>query len=267
MLVELDGQTVFADSGGHSFNPDRPCLVFIHGAQHDHFVWKPLVRWFADSAYAVLAIDLPGHGRSGGVPLRDIEAMADWLQSLLQKVGAGRTAGISLVGHSMGSLVALETAARMPERIQRLIMIGTAIPMRVSPALLQAAQDNEAKAMALVNTWSHSPRALLGACGENGLWLPAMNLRIMERQKPGILFNDLAACNTYTHGFETAKRLNSPITLIAGSQDRMTSINAARKLATQCNAARLVEIPACGHALMAEAPIAVRVAIIEALAN
>jgi pimeloyl-ACP methyl ester carboxylesterase len=267
MQVELNGLPVFIDTGGRDYFPGRPTLVFIHGAQHDHFVWKSLVTRCAGPERNVLAPDLPGHGRSGGAPLPSIEAMADWLVALLAKVGAGGTAQISLAGHSMGSLVAFETAARLPGQISHLIMVGTAIPMPVSPALLDAARNDEPKAMALINRWSHSPLAWRGAQrdgGGHGLWLPALNLRIMERQPPGTLHNDLSACNAYRQG-KTAEQLDCAVTIVAGMADRMTSIKAAHRLIRLIPHARLVELDDVGHALMAEAPVAVCNAIKAAL--
>jgi pimeloyl-ACP methyl ester carboxylesterase len=264
MRFDFGGQPVFADTGGKPFDPALPCLVFIHGAQHDHFVWQQLAARCAATGHAVLALDLPGHGQSGGAPLSSIEAMADWLLALLEKVGARGT--VNLAGHSMGSLVALETASRLPGRIRRLIMLGTAVPMPVAPMLLQAARENEPKAMALINQWSHSRRALLGACGGHGLWLPAINLRIMERQRSGVLHNDLAVCDAYRRGEEAAASLDCPVTLIAGTHDRMTSVKAARRLAARIGErAHLVELAGVGHAIMAEAPAAAFQAIKTAL--
>lgn len=264
MQVELNGTPVFADTGGRDFVASLPTQVFIHGAQHDHFVWKTLVNRCTDPSRNMLAIDLPGHGRSGGPPLPSIEAMADWMTAFLVKVSPGETAPLMLIGHSMGSLVALETVARLPARVRQLFMLGTALPMPVAPALLDAARHDIPKAMALINRWSHSPIALRGGqrggAGQ-GLWLPALNLRIMERQPAGTLFNDLSACNDYRNGLETAARLACAVTLIAGTADRMTSVKSARKLAARLPGATLVEIAGAGHALMAEAPVEVGNAI------
>lgn len=265
MQVALNGLPVFADTGGRAFDPALPALVLIHGAQHDHFVWKPLVTRCARDGLNVLAPDLPGHGKSGGRPLPDIEALAAWLVALLEKLGSGGTAPLTLAGHSMGSLIALEAAARLGGRVRHLVMVGTALPMPVAPVLLDAARADEARAMALINRWSHSPRAARGAVGGHGLWLPAINLRIMERQPPGVLHTDLAACNAYCNGQDTVAGLACPITLVAGTADRMTPVKAARKLAGGLPRARLVEIDAAGHALMAEAPAALGAVIAGAL--
>mgnify|MGYP001026507701 CR=1 FL=1 len=270
MQVELNGLPVFIDTGGRDFIPSLPTLVFLHGAQLDHFVWKPLVSRFAGDGLNVLAPDLPGHGASSGPRLPGIEALADWLVALLMKVSPGGTAPLVLVGHSMGSLIALEAATRLPDCTAHLVMIGTAIPMPVSPTLLEMARNNEAKAMALINRWSHSPAAWRGAQrdgGGHGLWLPGINLRLMERQARGVLLNDLAACNDYRHGKAAAEQIDCPVTIIAGSEDRMTSSKAAHRLVGQIPHARLVELDGVGHALMAEAPRAVGDAIARTIAT
>ena len=101
-----------------------PRVVFVHGALNDHSVWTLLARWFANHGHGVLALDLPGHGRSGGPPLASVEAMADWLLALLDAAGVAAR----LVGHSMGSLIALEAAARAPSAGARLVMVAHRLP-------------------------------------------------------------------------------------------------------------------------------------------
>ena len=133
MKLDVNGREAYAYTGGKPFDAALPCVVFIHGALNDHSVWTLLARWFAHHGYGVLAVDLPGHGRSAGPPLPSVEALADWVLALLDAAGVQQAA---LVGHSMGSLIALEAAARAPERVTRLVMLGTAYPMKVSDALL-----------------------------------------------------------------------------------------------------------------------------------
>ena len=256
--IELNGQAAYAYTGGKPFDAALPCVVFIHGAQNDHSVWGLQSRWFAHHGFGVLAVDLPGHGRSAGKPLPSIEDLADWIELLLEKVGAGDTAkNVSLVGHSMGSLTALECAARHPARIARIALVGTAVPMPVSDALLGAARDKEPKAIGMINTWSHSPRGTVGGNTVPGMWLLGVSRRLMERQQPGVLHNDLAACNAYTHGMDAATALACPALIISGSKDMMTHPKAATKLAAAIKDARSVSLDGAGHALMAEQPDAV----------
>ena len=262
MELEIDGQAAFAYTGGKPFDAALPCVVFIHGAQNDHSVWGLQSRWFAHHGCGVLAVDLPGHGRSAGAPLPSIEDLADWIELLLERVGAGDTANcaaknVTLVGHSMGSLTALECAVRHPARIARIALVGTAVPMPVSDALLGAARDNEAKAIDMINTWSHSPRGTVGGNTVPGMWMLGAAKRLAERQQPGVLHNDLAACNAYANGMAAAAELSCPALIVSGSRDMMTHPKAAAKLAAAIKDVRSVSLDGAGHALMAEQPDAV----------
>ena len=130
MELRVGGESAYAYTGGKAFDPRLPALVFIHGGEQDHSIWILQSRYLAHHGYAVLAVDLPGHGRSGGAPLASIESMAAWIVALLD---AAKVRSAALIGHSMGSLVALECAAKYPDRFGRIALIGTAFPMRVSP--------------------------------------------------------------------------------------------------------------------------------------
>jgi pimeloyl-ACP methyl ester carboxylesterase len=263
MELELQGQPVYAYTGGKPFDTGRPCVVFIHGAQNDHSVWALQSRWFAHHGYSVLAIDLPGHGRSGGAALPSIESLADWIELLLEKVGAGMTASdettanFTLVGHSMGSLTALACAARHPARITRIALVGTAVPMPVSESLLNAARDNEAKAISMINSWSHSPRASIGGNTQPGMWMLGTARRLMQRQPRGVLFNDLSACNAYAQGLDDAATVRCPVLLLSGSRDLMASPKALGALMASLPDCRSVTLNGAGHSLMAEQPDAV----------
>lgn len=258
MQVEIDGHAAYAYTGGKPFDAGLPCVVFIHGAQNDHSVWGLQSRWFAHHGFSVLAVDLPGHGRSAGRPLPTIEDLADWIELLLERCGAGNAGkGASLVGHSMGSLTALECAVRHPARIARIALVGTAVPMPVSDALLTAARDAEPRAIAMINGWSHSPRGTIGGNTVPGMWMTGAAQRLMERQAPGVLHNDLAACNAYAHGMDAAAALACPALIVSGSRDMMTHPKSAAKLAAAIAGSRHVTLAGAGHALMAEQPDAV----------
>ncbi len=254
MKFTVAGQPAYAYTGGKPPVPDAPAIVFLHGAQQDHSCWTLQSRWFAHHGHTVLAPDLPGHGRSDGPPLASIEALADWTAALLDAAGLARA---SLVGHSMGSLIALETALRHPARIERCALLGSALPMPVSDTLLDAARHDEAKAAALINAFSYSPGAQFGGSAVPGLWMTGVNQRLMERQKPGVFHTDLAACNAYARDPASLAGLRCPLLVIAGTRDRMTAPRAARAIADSIPGSRLVNIEGSGHALMAEKPDAV----------
>jgi len=226
-------------------------LVFIHGAQQDSHCWASLTRRLARPDRATWAPDLPGHGHDPSAPLASVEAMAEWLLAILNRQGMARAC---LVGHSLGSLVALAAAARAPERIARLALVGTAVPMPVAARLLESAAATPSRAMVSVNRGSHSVRGWLASPSPVGLWAPAMNLRLMERQRPDCLFVDLAACNAYRDGLAAAAGVRCPVLLVSGSEDRMTPPTATRQLRERLVDVRSVTIPGAGHALMTEAP-------------
>jgi pimeloyl-ACP methyl ester carboxylesterase len=258
MDLDINGQKAYAYTGGKAFDATLPTVVFIHGAQNDHSVWGLQSRWFAHHGFGVLAVDLPGHGRSEGEPLPTIQDLADWIELLLERCGAGAAGkSVTLVGHSMGSLTALECASRHPARIARIVLVGTAVPMPVSNTLLDAAKNDEQRAIAMINTWSHSPHGTIGGNTVPGIWLLGTSRRLMERQLPGVLHNDLSACNAYGHGMEAAAALACPVLIVSGSRDMMTHPKAAAKLAAVIKDVRSVSLEGAGHALMAEQPDAV----------
>jgi pimeloyl-ACP methyl ester carboxylesterase len=226
-------------------------MVFLHGAGFDHTAWLLLVRRFAQSGLSLLAPDLPGHGRSAGAPLRSIAEMADWTAALIAAVGAQRA---SLVGHSMGSLIALETAARHPQAVTALALICPSAKMRVSPHLLNAAESGKRSAIDMVNIWGHGPRAVLGGSHVPGGWMLGAGARVLERAAPGVLHTDLAACNDYKDALTSAAKVKAPTTVVLGERDMMTPAKFGRALAAEIPATRTVTIPRAGHMLMSERP-------------
>lgn len=264
MAITVDGRGVYVYTGGKSLNKTLPAIIFIHGAELDHSCWGLQSRWFANHGYAVLAVDLPGHGRSGGEPLRSIESMANWINALLDCAGIEKA---SLIGHSMGSLAALETAASYPERVTRIALLGNATPMPVSAALLEAAKDDERSAQNMINVWSHSPRGQLGSSAVPGMWLMGMNRRLMERAAPGVLLADLSACNDYQSGLEHAAKVACPALILSGSHDLMAPPKATLALAKELPIATRIVLEGAGHAMMSEQPDAVLDALIAFLAR
>jgi pimeloyl-ACP methyl ester carboxylesterase len=265
MKLHVHGCEAYAYTGGKNFDATLPCIVFIHGALNDHSVWTLLARWFAHHGHAVLAVDLPGHARSAGAPLPDVEAMADWALAVLDAAGIHRAA---LVGHSMGSLIALEAAGRAPQRVTHLAMVGTAYPMKVSDALLITARDAPLKAIDMVNAFSFSSLASKPSYPGPGAWLQggerALKRRLLAGQSEVNLFHhDFSACDRYAGGMKAAAKLQCPVTLILGERDQMTNPKQTRELA-QALKASVVTVTA-GHSLMAEAPDALLSALRGAL--
>jgi pimeloyl-ACP methyl ester carboxylesterase len=249
MKLVVGGNEIYAATGGRTFDPKLPLVVFLHGAGFDHTVWHLLARWFAHRGASVLAPDLPGHGLSAGQPLRTIAAMADWTAALIAAAGA---MGATIFGHSMGSLVALETAARHHSKVTALALICTAAEMRVSQALLDAAKADDHAAIDMVNLWGHGQRASLGGCLAPGVWMLGGGEKVLERAAPGVLHTDLAACNDYKDALSSAAKVKVPVIVVMGERDLMTPAKSGRELAAAISGARAVILPGAGHMLMSE---------------
>lgn len=251
MEICVAGVRVHAGTGGRAFDPELPLVVFLHGAGMDHTVWALPARYFAHRGRAVLAVDLPGHGKSEGQALTSIAAMADWVKALLEALDIGTAA---LAGHSMGALVALETAARHGGRVRALALLGAAPKMPVHPDLLAAAATDDHAAFDLMTAWGFGPAGQLGGARVPGAWLMGGGERLLERVRPGVLHTDLAACNAYADGIAAAAKVTCPTAVIMGAEDRMTPARSGAKLAAAIAGARAFTIPACGHMMLAEKP-------------
>ncbi len=264
MEIVVGGNKTFVATGGRDFDPSKPCIVFIHGAGCDHISWVHQARWFSHHGWSVLAPDLPGHGRSDGTAPTTITAMADWIESLMDAAGVPKAA---VAGHSMGGAIALELAGRENSRVTHLGLIGTAAAIPVGKALLEAAVKTPDAAYDMMTTWAHAPQARIGGCATPGIWLTGTSRRIFDRNAPGVLANDLALCNVWTSGTESAARVACPTAVILGSLDIMTPPKRGAELAALIRGARLTTLPSTGHMIMFEAPDACLDALIALVAE
>jgi pimeloyl-ACP methyl ester carboxylesterase len=266
MNIDLDGHNAYAYTGGRPLDPTLPGVVFVHGALHDHSVWILQSRYLAHHGNAVLAVDLPAHGRSGGAPL-GVAAAGRWLASLVEASGL-RSAAV--VGHSMGSLIALEAAAHLGARASALVMVGTAYPMKVSPKLLELCQRDVLAAIDLVNSLSNSTHAAKPSHPGPGFSIHGGNRALARRMQRGyaagnLFLADFAACDAYAGLDAAAGRVTCPVTLVLGTRDQMTTPQATAPVVAALKP-RVVTLPV-GHNLMAEAPDGVLNAINDALAQ
>ena len=253
MKIHIDGRTAYAYTGGRALDPQRPAVLFVHGALNDHSVWILQSRYLAHHGHAVLAVDLPGHGRSEG-PALDVPQAADWLMNWVQACGLTH---VAVVGHSMGSLIALETAARLGTQASHLFMVGTAYPMKVSDKLLALSLQDPLRAIDLVNALSHAGHAAKPSCPGPGFSIHGGSRALMRRMQQGyahgnLFHTDFSACDRYDGLAQAASAVRCPVTLILGDRDQMTSVKAIAPL-VQAFKPEVVRLPA-GHDLMAEAP-------------
>jgi len=260
MRLDVDGHATYAYIGTRSFDAKKPTMLFVHGAANDHSVWALQSRYFAHHGFGVLAVDLPGHGRSQGAALPSVEALGEWIRQLIDAASIERA---TIVGHSLGALATLQAAARFPDRVERVALLGPAVPMAVSDALLEAARSDPRLAYELIVGWSHSPARLLGGNPFPGMWMPGGALHLMNRTAPGVLHTDLRACADYQRGLDAAAGVSCPALIVLGGADLMAPPKSAQALVQALPQARVVTLAACGHAMMAEQPDAVLEALRE----
>ena len=181
-------KNIYSFSGPEGLKDTKHPIVFIHGTGMDHTVWTLPIRYFLRKDRNVLGIDLPGHGRSKGKLLETIPDMAKWLLGYLDHLKVNE---FSVVGHSMGSLIALETAALAEKRAVNLVMVGTAFPMAVSDVLLDYAKNNKPEAIDILTYMGYSNQARLGRNTNPGMWMTGSTKKLLEKSNEGVIYQDL----------------------------------------------------------------------------
>jgi pimeloyl-ACP methyl ester carboxylesterase len=262
MIVEVAGLDAHAATGGVDPDDDRPAVILVHGAGGDATVWQLQTRYLAHHGLRALAVDLPGHGRSGGEPLTSIGDMAEWLARFAIAAGATPAA---IVGHSMGTFIALELAARHPESVAAVVLLGAADAMPVHPDLLAAAEEDLPSAAALMASWGHAKPAHIGLNPTPGLWMLGGARALVEVGHAGALAADFRACVDYTGATAAAATLTCQVTVGVGLGDKMTPPRATAKLIQQLPDPTVVELADTGHMMMVENPSAVRRLLLAAL--
>nr|WP_315229721.1 alpha/beta hydrolase [uncultured Limnohabitans sp.] len=249
----------YAYTGGKAFDAAKPTIVFIHGVLNDHSVWILQSRYLAHHGFNVLAVDLPGHCRSGGDAPVSVEEAAQFIEALLNAAGVEKAA---LVGHSWGSLIALETAARLKNRITHLALVGTAFPMKVSPALIDASLNAPMKALQMVNVFSRATLAAPPSALGPGTWVYGASMALGRRvlasnTAVNVFHRGFVACDSYANGLTAMDAVTCPVLFLLGATDQMTTPKAAKPLIEQAKAGgktySVVNVP-MGHHQMSESP-------------
>jgi pimeloyl-ACP methyl ester carboxylesterase len=251
MELTVDGRTVFATTGGTEFDATKQAVIFLHGAGFDRTAWRLQTRWFAHHGRSVLALDFPGHGRSEGLALASIAAMADWTAEVIETAGLKTAA---LVGHSMGALVALDCAARHGDKVRAIGLCGVATEMPVHLEMLESAKANTLKVEELMTFWGIGNALHKGGMVSPGLWLRQESLAVLAANRPDVIHSDLAACNTYKDASTLAPLVKCPTVLVLGDGDVMTPAPKAKPLAAAIAGSKTVVIANCGHFMMVERP-------------
>jgi len=262
MEFTFNGAKVRYANGGHEHDPSQPSVMLIHGSGMNRTVWQMQTRYLAHHGFRVVAVDLPGHGGSDGPPIAEIEAMGGWVVDLVDAMELGPT---HLVGHSMGTYIALEAASQRPEAIASLVLVGTAASMPVHPELLDAAANDLGHASNLMSSWGFGAPAHIGSHATPGMWLIGGSRALLDVSRPQSLAVDMQACNQYQGAVQAADAVSCPTTFVLGSLDKMTPNKKAADLVAAVSGSRVVKLDGVGHMMPIEAPDQTRDAIVEAL--
>jgi pimeloyl-ACP methyl ester carboxylesterase len=251
MYFEANGKQVFATTGGKAFDNKLPTIIFLHGSGLDHTFWGLHSRFFAFRKYSVLVLDYPGHTHSEGPPLTSIEALADWVNDVVNALDVNN---ISLVAHSQGCLVALEYASRYKDRLKSVSFIASGLATPVNDALIGAAENNPEAAIAMMLSWGFGPAGHLHQGPIPGNSMVAGGQKVMRRNVPNELATDLKACNAYKNGKQAAAAINHPRQVILAGKDRMAPRKAGMQLVEYLDDPELHIIEESGHMIPQEAP-------------
>ena len=259
MYLQVNNHNTYCYTAGKALDTAKPTAVFIHGVLNDHSVWILQSRYMANHGWNVLAIDLPGHCKSEGDAPASVEEAASFIAALLDAAGIEKAA---LIGHSWGSLIALETASKLGNRVSHLVLVGTAFPMKVSGALLDASLNDPMAALKMINVFSRSALAAPPSALGPGTWVYGSSLALGRRvlasnAKVNVFHRGFKACDDYVNGEVAISQVTCPVLFLLGADDQMTQAKAAQPLIKKAEssgkAIRVVNL-AVGHHQMNEAP-------------
>jgi len=249
-FATVANQKIFYVQAGKAGTP----MIFVHGAAGSHLVWGFQLRALSELTH-VIALDLPGHGRSDPPGRNSIQGYGEVVLGLLDELNIARAI---IVGHSMGGAIAQWLALSHPERVAGLGLVGTGARLRVLPAILDGLlKDFDATAELVVD---HSYAQPLDTA------LRERALAEFRACPASVTHGDFSACNT----FDLMTRLGeirAPTLVVCGKEDQMTPVKYSEFLATHITGARLVVIDGAGHSVMLEQPLAVNRALSEFVSN
>ncbi len=210
-------------------------LVFLHGSGCTSVVWEQQLEFFEGS----LALNFPGHPE--GAVLDDVSALSAWL---IETIKEKNLSDVVLVGHSLGSAVAMQAVLDEPQLFKGLILIGAGARLKVMPQLLSTLTD-------LVKTNAVLPDFLLAANQQIPEPFKSNINESIKANGVNVLLNDFTACDKFDVMDELAQ-LNIPTQVIVGDKDQMTPLKYASYLKELLPNARLTIIENATHMVFAE---------------
>ncbi len=256
MILQIDNKQVFASDAGKGFDEDKDTVFLLHGSGLTHIVWSLIEQFLSNKNLNILSLDLPGHGNSDGPCLNTIENIADWIDSVREKLGIKK---ISIIGHSQGCLEAIEYGSKYKNHISKLILLAGSYKMPVNKNLIELAETGDKKAVHLMMKWGYEgSRKFIGGN-------PVEKIINSSREVKEILSVDLKACNNYRNGKLASNNIECPTLLIFGALDKMVPSENGKKFANLIKNSITHILDDCGHMIMFEKAFEMREKVSEFL--
>ena len=219
-----------------SIDKEKKSILFIAGAGMDHRLVRSLK--LPDSEFnKPLIIDLPGHGDSKGSSCNTINFYSKFLIDCFETYDLNN---LSLCGHSMGGLIALEMAIQKKLPVQSIVLVNSIYPTRVAEPLLAKARVSNGDAADFIIKYGLHKR-LLGI------------KNAFSEEDDLVMLDDLEACNSYQLDLNNIKDLEIPISIILGDKDRLVDLKAVDKFSDEVPS-EIFTINEGGHFLFFEQP-------------
>jgi pimeloyl-ACP methyl ester carboxylesterase len=237
-------------AGRWPLDQDLPALVFIHGSGGTSVLWHAQVEKLADR-FNTIAIDLPGHGGSGGEGMTRIEDYAAVVEGFISSIAAPRPIPCGL---SIGGAIVLQLLLDSPDRYMAGIVLNSGARLRVMPMIFEALDKDFEAFINASYTFSASEKT------DPSLVKPLVDA--MAACPPAVTRGDFTACDS----FDIMERLGEiavPVLVLTGSDDKMTPVKYGAFLAERIAKATHVNIADAGHLSPMEKPAEVARAIEE----
>ena len=235
-----------------------PTVLMLHGIGGGHLAFAPQVESLASHGYRAVAWDMPGYGHSAPIEPYTFKGLAESCITLIESLQCG---SVTLVGHSMGGMVAQEVVARRPQLVSRLVLSGTSPSFGRSPAghvseswqreflaertgPLDAGRSMADLAEVLV------PRMIGPRSLPEGVRLAQ---HCMARVPAATYRRALEALLTFDRREDLA-RIRVPTLLIAGEHDRAAPPAVMKKMGQAIAGSTYIELAGVGHLANLEAP-------------